>query len=109
MSNQRPEPLHAGQRQRTDAMIGRTRTAAMGLSPRGISRWRRSMIGVGKQGEEGRLAETSRRRALRLGAAIVLQLEQGKLSFLFGLPRLKLLPVIKLSERAISIRQTGAI
>jgi|HubBroStandDraft_6_1064221.scaffolds.fasta_scaffold528954_2 hypothetical protein len=29
------------------------------------------MIGVGEKGEEGRLAETSRRRALRLGAAIV--------------------------------------
>ena len=63
----------------------------MGLNPRGMPRSRRSRIGVGQQGEEGRLAETSRRRALRLGAAIVFQFEQGELAGLIGLPRLKLL------------------
>ena len=65
--------------------------AAMVLKPRDMPRARRSRIGVGDQGEKSRLKVASRRRALRLGAAIVFQLEQGSLPCLFGLPRLKLL------------------
>src|ERR1700741_435993 len=52
---------------------------------------RRSRIGVADQGEMRRLKIAPRRRALRLGAAIVFQFEQGKLPCLFGFPCLKLL------------------
>jgi hypothetical protein len=49
------------------------------------------MIGVGYQGEKSRLTVASRRRPLGLGAAIILQLEQGKLAAVLGAPYFKLL------------------
>jgi hypothetical protein len=91
MSNQCREPRDAGHGKALAGMIGGNSTAATGLKPRGTPRSRRSRIGVGQQGEQGRLKVASRRRALRLGAAIVFEFEQGKLSCLFGLPRRKLL------------------
>jgi len=45
----------------------------------------------GDEREQGRLKVASRRRALRLGAAIVFQVEKGELAGLIGPPGLKLL------------------
>jgi hypothetical protein len=51
---------------------------------------RRLRIVSGHEAEQGRLAITPCRRALRFGAAIVFQHEQGKLAALRGAPRFKL-------------------
>ncbi len=91
MSNQCGEPREAGHGKALAGIIGKQSNGGAGPRPARLPRSRRSMIGVVEVGEEGRLAETSRRRALRLRAAIVLQLKQGKLPCLFGLPCLKLL------------------
>ncbi len=91
MGGQRREPQPAGQRPSTSGVIGRNRTAVIGLDLRGMPLSRRSMIGVGQQGEQSWLKVAPRRRALRFRSAIVFQLEQGKLPCLFGPPCLKLL------------------